>query len=227
MSSSAIRARRIRRGSGERGVALFVVVMAVTLLSAVGLFAAHSATQVDQAAGYDRLARQTQQMAEYGTIATAADFGTGAAKAYLELAVSNAAASSTSTKCMANANRSGVPCFFRDYGDIDSQTMAGAGEHLLTDQSGDVPNVLGVANGSGDITGTFHSEVTDIADSGLAVPGTNLGDPNAPQYKRITVTTYAQTRPLDAANCAADTTTGTSIVTAQQAMRAHVIVGPI
>jgi hypothetical protein len=185
------------------------------------LFAAHSATQVDQAAGYDRLARQTQQMAEYGTIATAADFGTGAAATYLALARSNP------SKCLANANRNGADCFYRNYSDIDQQTLAGAGEHLLSDQSGGVPNVIGVSTGTGDITGSFHSEVTDIGDAGLAVPGTDKGNPKAPHYQRITVTTYAQTRPLDAADCAADATNGTSIVTAQQAMRAHLIVGPM
>jgi hypothetical protein len=72
------------RRTGERGAAVFVVVMAITLLTAVGLFAAHSATLVDQAAGYSRVARQAQYMTEYGALLTIAELGSGAADAYVK-----------------------------------------------------------------------------------------------------------------------------------------------
>ncbi len=214
---------RLRSRSRERGAAVFVVVMAVTLLGAVGLFAAHSATLVDQAAGYNRLARQTQQIAEYGTIATAADFGSGAASTYLS------SAQSDPKNCIANKDRTTPsPCFRRTYKDISDQTQAASKESLLSDQSGDVPDVIGVSSGAGDgITGSFFTEITDIGDAGLSVPGVNKGDPKAPSYRRVTATTVAQLRPAGAVDCAADTNGAASSLTGQQAMRAHLIVGPM
>ena len=214
------------RRTSERGAALFVVVLAITLLTAVGMFAAHSATLVDQAAGYNRLARQTQQMAEYGTLAVAADFGSGAAGTYLNDA-------RTSPKiCVANAKRA-ADCFRRTYEDVAKQTLIAAKETLLADDTGDVPDVIGVSSGTGstpaagDITGRFETEITDISGAGLAVVGRDIGNPNASAYKRITATTYSQLRPVEAVSCTADLNGAGASVTGQQAMRAHLIVGPL
>ena len=211
---------RLRR-SGERGAALFVVVLAITLLTGVGLFAAHSATLVDQAAGYNRLSRQTQQMAEYGTLAVAADFGSGAAGTYLN----EARSVDPPRTCAANAKRS-ADCFRRTYEDVAIQTLKLSKETLLTDDSGDIPDVIGVSTGTGstaaagDITGRFQTEITDISNAGLSVVGRDMGNIKAAAYKRITATTYSQLRPVEAAgvSCA---------VTGQQAMRAHLVVGPL
>ncbi|MGE3670104.1 MAG: PilX N-terminal domain-containing pilus assembly protein, partial [Polyangiaceae bacterium] len=55
-----------RRRADERGAALFIVVLVITLLTAIGIFAARSASLVDVASGYDRQAIQTEYIAEYG-----------------------------------------------------------------------------------------------------------------------------------------------------------------
>ena len=216
------------RRTTERGAALFVVVLAITLLTAVGMFAAHSATLVDQAAGYNRLARQTQQMAEYGTLAVAADFGSGAAGTYL-----NEARTAVPPKiCVANAGRA-ADCFRRTYEDVAKQTLIAAKETLLADDTGDVPDVIGASSGTGstagagDITGRFETEITDISGAGLSVKGRDIGNPNASAYKRITATTYSQLRPVEAVSCTADLSGAGASVTGQQAMRAHLIVGPL
>jgi hypothetical protein len=76
------RARRTR--SNERGAAVFIVVMVISLLSAIGVFAARTASLVDMATGYDRQAVQTHLIADYAGRLTIAELGTGSARAYLD-----------------------------------------------------------------------------------------------------------------------------------------------
>jgi hypothetical protein len=72
--------------SRQRGAAVFIVVMVITLLTAVGIFAARSASLVDVASGYNRQSLQTQYVADYGVLLTAAELSTDAASAYTTVA---------------------------------------------------------------------------------------------------------------------------------------------
>ncbi|HMJ10125.1 MAG TPA: hypothetical protein VK524_01905, partial [Polyangiaceae bacterium] len=73
-----------RRRSSERGAAVFIVVMVITLVTAIGVFAARSASLVDIATGYDRQLVQTRLLSEYAGRLTASELGTGTARAYLD-----------------------------------------------------------------------------------------------------------------------------------------------
>ncbi|WP_433935083.1 hypothetical protein AB3662_10600 [Sorangium cellulosum] len=57
-------ARSLRR-SRERGAAVFIVVLVITMLTAIGLFAAHAATLSTIASGHARRMTQTHYLAEY------------------------------------------------------------------------------------------------------------------------------------------------------------------
>ncbi|WP_434046551.1 MULTISPECIES: hypothetical protein [Sorangium] len=57
-------ARSLRR-SRERGAAVFIVVLVITMLTAIGLFAAHAATLSTIASGHTRRMTQTHYLAEY------------------------------------------------------------------------------------------------------------------------------------------------------------------
>jgi hypothetical protein len=59
----------------ERGAAIFIVVMVIALLTAVGLFAARAASLTDTAAGFDRQSLQTLALAEYAGKAGTAQIG--------------------------------------------------------------------------------------------------------------------------------------------------------
>src|SRR5688572_24601151 len=59
---ATLRRRASRRG--ERGAAVFIVVMAVVLLTGIGVFAVRTASMVDVAAGYDRQMTQTHHLSE-------------------------------------------------------------------------------------------------------------------------------------------------------------------
>ncbi|XYI00800.1 hypothetical protein ACMHYB_13980 [Sorangium sp. So ce1128] len=56
---------RSRRRSRERGAAVFIVVLVITMLTAIGLFAAHAATLSTIASGHERRMTQTHYLAEY------------------------------------------------------------------------------------------------------------------------------------------------------------------
>jgi len=51
----------------ERGASLFIVVLVITVLTAIGIFAARNASQVSTASGYARQATQTLYFAEAAT----------------------------------------------------------------------------------------------------------------------------------------------------------------
>lgn len=56
---------RSRRRQREGGAAVFLVVMVLTIISAIGVFSMRSASLVDKATGYSRQSAQATAMAEY------------------------------------------------------------------------------------------------------------------------------------------------------------------
>ncbi len=56
---------RWKRRRAQRGAAIFIVVMAIVLLTGIGIFAVRTASMVDVAAGYERQATQTHHLSEY------------------------------------------------------------------------------------------------------------------------------------------------------------------
>ena len=74
------------------------------------------------------------------------------------------------------------------------------------------------------LTPDFAVEVTDPGNTGSPVAGTDLSGINTTfGYMKVTVTSLAQMRPGSSAACVE----GVTSVTAQQMMRAHLIVGPV
>src|SRR4051794_8708571 len=68
----------LKHRSSERGAALFVVVLVVTLLTAIGVFAMHATSLAQLSAGYSRRAAAALYLAEMAAnlrVATIADDG--------------------------------------------------------------------------------------------------------------------------------------------------------
>jgi hypothetical protein len=194
------------RKQAERGAALFVVVLVLTLLTAVGLFAAQSATLVDQASGYSRQAAQTAYLAEYGVVASAAELGSGAAGAYRQRML-NPTDGCRMNLGISEAGVGAPPCLVFHLSDF----VAPSGEPMLdTSLMSLTPDLV--------------VEVTDPGPTGAPVAGTDVsGLSNSFGYMKVTATTVAQIRPAGAAQCVEST----AIVAAQQMMRAHLVVGPV
>lgn len=208
-------ASRARRR--ERGAAVFVVVMAVTMLTAVGLFAAHSATMVDEAAGYNRLARQTQLIAEYGTLAAATELSAGAADSYMTQMRAGV------QTCVANMGVVGQPCYRFDYSTLNTKTKALSNESLSKDPSGTVEDVIATGN----VRADFAIEIHDPG----AITTLVAGSGEEFKYVPVVATSLAQVRPVGVTACSASTPSETGVgaasVTGQNTMRAHLLVGPV
>jgi len=122
----------------ERGAAVFIVVMVVTLLTAVGVFAIRSASLVDVASGYNRQSLQTEYVADYGVLLTAHELSTQAASAYTNVAQSG------SDDCLAthdvNTAVVGQPfCYAFQSEELGERFNADEG---LFDESDDLPGTL-------------------------------------------------------------------------------------
>lgn len=88
MNTPAVCLEARARRQQERGAAVFIVVMVVTLLTAVGIFAIRSASLVDVASGYNRQGLQTEYVADYGVLLAAHELSTQAVSAYTSVAQS-------------------------------------------------------------------------------------------------------------------------------------------
>lgn len=199
---------------------MFIVVMVITLLTAIGIFAARSASLVDMAAGYERQASQTQYLTEYGTLAALAQLGSGAAQAYVDQMDVGI------DQCRANlgldpSSRPGCYKIFKS--EIEMVTNQISGEALLE------PAIEGEESGSfgfnAAVVGDFVVELTDKGPTGAPVAGTDIGGTGTRfGYVKVALTTTAQIRPQDGS---AACSVGSAALAGQQLMRAHAIVGPV
>jgi hypothetical protein len=57
---------RLRLRRAQRGMAVFLVVLVLTMISAIGVFSMHSASLVDRASGFNRQNVQATAMVEFG-----------------------------------------------------------------------------------------------------------------------------------------------------------------
>jgi hypothetical protein len=184
----------------QRGAAVFIVVMVLTLLTAVGIFAVRSASLADVAAGYDREAAQASLVAQYATTTTAAYLATPAANAII-------ASIQPSTYCQSNMNIK-APCFKMGSGLLQASVHASNGEDLWETSS---PSL----NANGKTAADFVVELTDPARTGQLTAG------DTHSQVQVTVTAIAQVQQAGA--CVNGV--GTSWNAGQQVMRALISAG--
>lgn len=230
--SFALQPARLRRGR-EHGAAVFVVVLAITLLTAIGVFALRSASLVDQAAGYDRQASQTLYLSEYAGRAVAAEVGNGAARTYIDKVATGTDTCYVNKLLDPNAldpNITYLPCYKLFLNEINSRVNASfSGNTLISAQSttgaGSLGPKLDVTGAITPMEGVFVVEMTDPAES-TPTPGSAVGGNNPANTFRdvqLTFTAYAQVRPFDATPddpwCASGSLSTSASVTS---LRAHV-----
>jgi hypothetical protein len=192
--------RRRHALQAQRGAAVFIVVMVLTLLTAVGIFAVRSTSLADVAAGYDREAAQASLVAQYATKAAAAYLATPAANTILVLM-------KPSTYCQSNMNIM-APCFKMGSGLIEASTLAAGNENLFETSS---PSL----NVNGKVVADFVVELTDPSRSGKLTAG------DTHSQVQVTVTAIAQVQQAGA--CVNGV--GQSWNAGQQVMRALISAG--
>jgi Tfp pilus assembly protein PilX len=193
--------RALHLRSQERGATLFVVVLVLTLLTAVGLFSARSASLTDQASGYSRQASQISSMAELAVTAANAQLSSGAAGTLMGIA-QNAA-----NPYACDANRGVDPAIGPDCLIMASNEFAPLSGAPWVD-----------TGNWRDMAPAFQVQLTDVEDLPVS-PGAGAG---APRYV-VTATAVAQVKPKGAADgCSEDKF---MIASGQQVMRARFITG--
>jgi Tfp pilus assembly protein PilX len=222
-----------RCSRSERGVALFIVVMVITLLAAVGLFAARSATWVDTAAGYSRQASQAIALAGYANRFAAAELGHGRARWYIDQM------RAAGERCPSNRNTTQpLPCYKLDDLDVSrridgqllAQGVADAEDRTpiqaqTSAAAGSLGPPLGVEAARGGTEAVFMVELLDAFQT-QGMPGMDRGGgPNRFINVQMTVTGWSQVRTsTGAANNPWCSTAAPSTGASVQAVRAHITV---
>lgn len=204
----------------ERGAAVFIVVMVLTLLTAVGLFAVRSAGLADLAAGYDREGAQATLVAEYAVTASAAYLANDSSTVITgyKRSIDNA----DPPPCQSNATVGTFPppaprpgCYRLDFPEIQSSFTRISGESVFApaNLTGGPSGSTSSLNANETVNATFVVEITDASKTGVPAEG----DDSKISTVTMTLTAISQVRP--AAACAA---AGLAPAAGQQAMRAMI-----
>jgi len=212
-------ALRTPRRQGERGAAVFIVVMVLSLLTAVGLFAVRSASLADLAAGYDREGAQAALVAEYAITASAAYLANDPSTVLLGY---KASIDRSPQPCQSNAMPGTFPspaprpgCYRLELAELQTSFGRMSNETVFAPA-----NLTGGPSGSTSslninetTNATFVVEVTDASKTGVPAEG----DDAKVSTIMMTLTAISQVRP--AAACAA---TNSAPTAGQQVMRAMI-----
>jgi len=186
--------------------------MVTTLITAIGMFAIRSISQIDQAVGFSRQSGQTNALAELGTTAAMAQIVV--LGSYYTTQMDNGGL------CLANgpyATTLGSTCYRIKQADIEGTTTSNGAETLLESA------VAGSESGSfgplANTTGFVSIELTEKYKSNGTPPGTQQGSGSSFD---VTMTTTANVRPISTN----PDPCGDSVpaVTVKKVLRAHTIV---
>ena len=209
--SAAWRARR-----RERGASIFVVMSVIAVLTAVGVFAAHTAGLNQRMSGYARQATQSAYVADLGTVAAVDELSGGTAPAYMQLVTAG------NEQCRANQYVVGVsnlPCYRITKRDIEKRMES---ESNAADAVFDV-NGRSLSSPLAPLEGDFVVELTDPGPAGRPVAGMDQSGVGPRfRYMQLTMSGTGHVRPASGASNDAIAKLATV-----RANRAEVQVGPL
>jgi hypothetical protein len=194
---------RARARREQRGAAIFLVVLVLTIVTGIGVFSMRSAGLVELATGYSRQNVQTTFMAEYAARAAAT---------YLE---SNPALVSSTTYVAGCA-----PALHA--ADVDAPCMvfkSSLFEDALTTAPDGISGLLSLPGSGMGIAAEFVTEMTEPTVANItASPGFTSG-----LFKQVTFTSIARVFPTAGTDLTVCSATASGAAS-QQTVRAHVIV---
>jgi hypothetical protein len=225
LSSSAL-TRRIAKRRDERGAAIFVVVMVLTMLTGVGVFAMRAASLAEAASGYDRQNTQNHYVGEYGLYGAVAELSSPRRNVYYDRLKAG------KEKCLATKGLTSttgiIACAPIETGEIQAAVTASfSGRPLfepatMTTAGKVTPGSLG----PGGLDGDFRVELSDPGPVGLPVAGAqqNVQSGTVWRYQQVTLTSVGQVRPAGNPGVCIPTAAG---VAGNETGRAFVVIGPI
>ena len=196
-------ALRLRRHRNQRGMAVFLVVLVLTMVSAIGVFSMHSASLVDRATGFNRQNVQATAIVEFGMRGAATWLGPHKDMVQSKVRVSGCAprllAASTEAPCNVIKDKS--------LDDIFEETVA--------------DGLVGQLNSPWDRAPIRAEVVTELTEPFDAMAGTVAGSGGS--IAEMTITTTARVFPTDAGSTTV-CGVGSKGAMSQQRARAHVII---
>jgi hypothetical protein len=202
--------------SGERGAALFIVVLIVTLLTAIGVFAAHATGMSQSASGYSRRSASAFYLGEFAMNLVSADMA-GKEQAYLQLALTG------QNDCRATA---GVVPPTGGVIACRAIEMAEITKTLDSTITGDADGAVFGALSRPDIPaeqaikGSFRVEMTDLGPGLSAQAGMALNGPSQTNVWQVAYTTTARVLPYSTGTT--DCNEDTSRASETQSLRGYV-----
>jgi hypothetical protein len=218
------RVRRVALVRGrERGAAIFVVVLALALLTGIGVWSMRTTSLVDQASGFARAATQGQYLAEMGLLTTASLLNVQSFATEADMIAAGLKPDTPRDDCQGSA--AGTYCKAFEDTDVNIITTdvtpgtQGTGAPVFSVFDPLTGGSFGPVQAISPLQGRFRVEMTDGQNA--VVAGSATGATN---YKHVVLTSTGYLRP--AANPAA-ITTGENLSAVQLSMRAHLVIGPL
>ena len=220
------RLRAARGRAGERGAAVFVVVLVITMLTTIGLFAARSASLSTLASGHSRQMTQTNYMTEYAMLSALSELSTERREGYIKSMTKDdfkddCATLVDDTTTVADESVSNHTCYMFSYGALEDVL----GMPIVNPKTALVHGSLG----PGDVEPDFVIEMTDLGPSLRPIPGMDLTSAGAAKlsYMEVTITAIGQVRPTPTNGDPSTVDQVSAISASIAASRAHLIVGPL
>ncbi len=214
--------RRARARADERGSTLFIVVMVITLMTAVGLYSMRAASLAEQAVGFNRLGVQTTYVTEFAARSVMAEM-VGKEQHYYQFI------SRASDDCRATSELAAIldperpTCYKLLSEEIWNRTNEAFPGNF---GSAATPTLFGEMSRANS-KGAFVVELTDLARAGNPIAGEDVAADHF-KYMQVVVTATGQVRPAgdpeeDDGTCneAFSTTSGL------QTLRAQITFGPV
>lgn len=209
----------------ERGAAIFIVVMVLTMLTAIGIFAARASSMSEAASGFDRQNTQNHYAAEYGLLGAITELGTPKRNAYIQKM-----SAGTDTCVGAQGlltGDAGAPCYHLYAAEIQNAVgLNFTGRQLFDPANADGGTVTPGSLGPTPLEGDFVVEMTDPGPAGSPVAGADLAGVGLKfHYLQVTLTSTGQVRPKAADPNVCDP--NAARVAGIESARAFVVVGPV
>ena len=221
---SVRRVQFLRRRQQMRGATMFIVVLVITLLSALGMFAVRSAGLATLASGFDRQLTQTHYVTEYGIYTLVADVSNKPNVYYQQMVTTDPGKKTTS--CVGHGQVLGATCMKVGLADLEQFVVQKHNPKNKVFRPSKVSGYKTVEAGSlgpRELEGDWKIELTDL--HGLAWPVAGYdntpGSGARPQFVIMTVSAEGMVRPKQQTKNKWDTASATAA--SIESSRAHVI----
>ncbi len=216
---------RAGRASGQRGAAVFVVMLVVTLLTGLGIFAVRSASLSTMASGFNRQLTQTHYVADYAVLAMVGELGLNAQVHSTNMT------SGGSTQCVGFADLVAADktpsCAQYGYGELNALAQTYSSQELIQPPTGTYPaTVVPGSLGASPLEGDMRIEVTDWHPAWPILPG-NDATKGQLGYAMVTVSAIGLVRPNPTGMAAGTWDTASATAAGVESSRAHVVLGPV